>query len=803
MNNRVIKLRQTVSSGKYPICTEKHRLITESFKRTERQPEILRNAAAFAHVLDNITVFIEEGELIVGNAASKPNGVEFGDLNGLWTDQEIDGLKEDEGFTISEEDEAELRSWQAYWKGKTMTARMAHLLENGGLWPFMQLGIVLPAWKGTKEDAERAGAIAGSGMAISPEFGSILVAPDFEKILRKGLNSIIEEAEEQLSTVKFINHEAFEKADYLRSIIISNQAVLRFAARFADLATNLAQTESDPEREKELKRIAETCRRVPGKPARSFYEAMQSFWFMFLTVNPNGTLSYGRFDQIMYPFYANDIEEGRITDEEVLELLELLRVKDMQINITGSRPHREKWSGMGKWHNMIIGGQTPDGQDATNPLTYLILEAAKNCQTPHHTITLRVHEKTPEALMLKALEVVKTGIGMPAFVGDRGHIEFLLSRGIPIDMARDYTLAGCLDVNLVGRSRNVSYPMFVVPRVFDIFMHNGVDPKTGVQVGPRTGEFESFSSYRDLLDAFKEQIVFFMKKHAEYNNVFLRAYQELYPQPVLSSLMSDGVSEGKDVLNRRFPFENSCTMNAIGMINVSDSLAAIKKLVFEEKRTTLSELKSCLDANWQGDGLEKQRKMFLAAPKYGNNNEYVDLIAKDLYRFWCDTVGTLDGLLGAKQVPSAISIAAQWPGGEETGATPDGRHAGDCLADGTMSAMRGMDTHGPTSLIQSAATIDQLPISTTLMNMKFHPSAFKTTDDMRKLSMLIRTYFRLGGKHIQFNVVGRDVLIKAQQKPEEHRDLIVRVAGYSAYFVQLGKVIQNEIIGRTEYDNAA
>lgn len=802
MNDRVTKLRQTVSSGKYAICTEKHRLITESFKQTERQPEILRNAAAFAHVLDNITIFIEDGELIVGNAASKPNGVEFGDLNGLWTDQEIDGLKEDEGFTISEEDEAELRSWQTYWKGKTMTARMAHLLEDGGLWQFIQLGIVLPAWKGTKEDAERAGAIAGGGMAVSPEFGSILVAPDFEKILHNGLNSIIEEAEEELSKVRLINREAFEKADYLRSVIISNKAVLRFAIRFADLASNLARKESDPVRKKELERIAETCRWVPANPARDFYEALQSFWFMFLMVNPNGTLSYGRFDQIMYPFYANDIEEGRITDKETLELLELLRVKDMQINITGSRPHREKWSGMGKWHNMIIGGQTPEGDDATNPLTYLILEAAKNCQTPHHTISLRVHEKTPEELMLKALEVVKTGIGMPAFVGDRGHVEFLLSRGITIDMARDYTLAGCLDVNLVGRSRNVSYPMFVVPRVFDIFMHNGVDPKTGAQVGPKTGDFESFSTYSDLLSAFKEQTAFFMKKHAEYNNVFLRAYQELYPQPVLSSLMADGVATGKNVLNRRFPFENSCTMNAIGMINVSDSLAAIKKLVFEEKKTTLSELKSCLDANWRGDEHEKQRKMFLAAPKYGNNDEYVDLIAKDLYRFWCDTVNTLDGLIGAKQVPSAISIAAQWPGGEETGATPDGRYAGDCLADGTMSAMRGMDTHGPTSLIQSAATIDQLPISTTLMNMKFHPSAFKTNDDMRKLSMLIRTYFSLGGKHIQFNVVDREILHKAQEAPEEHRDLIVRVAGYSAYFVQLGEVIQNEIIGRTEYDKA-
>jgi pyruvate formate-lyase/glycerol dehydratase family glycyl radical enzyme len=803
MNSRVAKLRQAACSGKYPICTEKHRLITESFKLTERQPEILRNASALAHVLDNITIFIEDDELIVGNAASKPHGVEFGDLNGLWTNEEIDGLKADEGFTITDEDESELRSWQSYWKGKTMTARMAQIFEDTDLWQFVRLGIVLPAWRGTKEDAERAGAIAGSGLAVGPEFGSILVAPDFEKVLRYGLNHFIEEAEKELRRTRLNSQEAFDKVDYLRAVIMANKAILRFVARFAKLAREMASKEFSPARKEELLKIAYTCSRIPAQSASSFYEAMQSFWFMFLMVNPNGTVSFGRFDQIMYPYYAKDIAEGKLTDEDVLELLELLRIKDMQIYITGSRPHREKWSGMGKWHNMIIGGQTPGGKDATNPLTYLILEAAQQCRTTHHTITLRVHEQTPEELMLKALEVVKTGIGMPAFIGDKGHIEFLQRRGLPIADARDYVLAGCLDINLVGQSRNVAYPMFIVPRVFDIFVHNGVDPKTGMQVGPRTGNFEDFNSFDDLLKAFKEQTAFFMRRHAEYNNTFLRAYGELYPQPVLSSLMQNGITSGKDLLSRRLPFENACIMNAVGMINVADSLAAVKKIVFEDKIVTLAELKNCLDANWQGNTCGELRKVFLAAPKFGNHNEYVDLIAKDLYTFWCETVSSLDGLFGEKQVPSAISIAAQWPGGEETGATPDGRLTGDCLADGTMSAMRGMDKHGPTALVQSAATIDQAPISTTLMNMKFHPSALKSADDMRKLSALIKTYFSLGGKHLQFNVVDRKVLHLAQQNPVEHKDLIVRVAGYSAYFVQLGRVIQDEIIGRTEYEKTA
>jgi pyruvate formate-lyase/glycerol dehydratase family glycyl radical enzyme len=802
MNERVHKLRKTVGPGEYYICSEKCRLITESFKKTERQPEILRNAAAFVHVLDHIPIFIEDNELIVGNTASKPRGIEFGNLFGVWCDEEIDGLKEDEGFVVSSEDEAELRNLQTYWAGRTFSARMSQIFDDERLWPYVTLGVTLPPAPRNAQEFEKGSAIAGNGMGVSPEHGAILYGPDYRKVLYGGLTSIIEEAETELRNTRFSSEDAFEKIDFLRAVITANKAIIRFASRFADLATELAGKEQDVTRKKELEKIADTCRWVPAHPARSFYEAMQSFWFTYLMVNPNGTVSIGRFDQYMYPFYAKDIKEGRTTDEEVLELLELLRIKDMQIISTGCRAHRQKWSGLGKWHNMILGGQTPEGRDATNELTYLILEAAKDCQTPHHTLTIRVHERTPEKLMLKALEVVKTGIGMPAFIGDKGHIEFLLARGIPISAARDYILAGCLDINLTGNSLIVSEPMFIVPRVFDIFMHNGVDPKSGKQVGPETGELTEFQSFEDLLAAFKKQMIHFMEQHAEFNNIFHETFAELYPLPFASSLMSDSIKAGKDMLKRRLLFPNGSVMNAVGMINVADSLAAVKKLVFDEKKVTMAELKLCLDANWQGNGYGEMRKMFLGAPKYGNHDEYVDLVARDLYTFWCDTVNSLDALHGAKQVPSAISIAAQWPGGEETGATPDGRCRGDCLADGTMSAMRGMDRQGPTALILSAATIDQLPISTTLMNMKFHPTALNSPDDMHKVSDLIKTYFSLGGKHIQFNVVGREILRKAQEAPEEHRDLIVRVAGYSAYFVQLGKVIQNEIIGRTEYEKA-
>lgn len=797
MNQRIAKLREGLHVDKYSISSEKARLFTESFKQTEGEPQIIRRAKALANILDKITIFIEDGELIVGNAASKPMGLEVDYDYGIWSREEIGWLRE-EGYTISDEDESEIISMNEYWKARTLVGRSGEIFDDERLWPFKQSGVALPPWKSREEGS--GGGYAQGGMGLGPGF--YLLGVDFAKVLNDGFNKIIEDAEEELKNVRFTSADSVKKVDFLKAVIISLKAIIRFANGFADLATEMALTEEDPTRKKELERIAETCHWVPVNPARTFYEALQSFWFTFLMINPSTTAAAGRFDQYMYPFYKKDKEEGRINDEEVLELLECLRIKDMQINRTSGKINRQKNTGMAKWHNWTIGGQTPEGEDATNGLSYLILEAAKRCQSPHHTITVRVHEGTPEALMLKALEVVKTGIGMPAFVGDKSYIEYLLSQGVPLKVARDYIMTGCLDVNIVGQSRIASYDMFIVPLVFYIFMHNGVDQNTGKQVGIKTGDLESFESFDDFVRAFKEQLAHFMSLSAECNNIHLRVNAELFPDPVRSSLMVDAIEEGKDILDRTLPFENAAVLNAVGMINVADSLVAIKKLVFDEKKVTMKELKAALDANWQGDGYEEIRKMCLAAPKYGNDDDYADSIARDLYQFWADTAVTFDTIFGGKHKPTGISISAQWPGGALTGATPDGRYAGECLADGTMSPMRGRDTHGPTAVIKSAAKIDQVPYQATLLNMKFHPSALRTTEDMRKLSDLIRTYFSLGGKHIQFNVVSKETLLEAQRHPENYRDLVIRVAGYSAYFVQLGKVIQDEIIGRMEYQLA-
>lgn len=796
MNKRIRILRERLNVDHFPICIEKATLVTESLRRTEGEPEILRRAKATAHFLDRRTIFIEDDELIVGNIAAKPMGMEAGTMGPTWPAEDIAALRKG-GLSLSDEDEALLRSLDDYWKdkGRTLDERQGFFYDDERMWPFIQSGILCPPWK--KKNEGRGQGSAGIGWGLGLAYTLVIV--DFAKVLDRGLNRIIRDAEAELRQVRYFSAGDIKKTIFLKSVIICLSAVVRIAGRYGDLAASMAVSEKDPIRKKELEEIAVACRRVPGEPARNFREAMQSFWFTWLMIL-GGATPGGRFDQFMYPFYREDIASGRIDDAAVLELLECLRIKVMQYNfVGGGKLQREKWSGMARWHNWVIGGVTRDGEDASNPLSYLILEAAMDCPSPHHTITLRVHEGTPEKLMAKALEVVKLGMGMPAFVGDPSYIGYLTGQGVPLEDARDYALSGCLDVNLPGKSRTSAIGMFIVPRVFEIFMNNGYDTRTETQLGPITGTMDSLATFEDFMAAFKEQLAHFMSLAAEEHNILLRAHTDLFPDAFHSALMDGAIQVGRDVLDRTMPFENGSVLNLVGMINVADSMAAVKKLVYDERKITLPELKAALDGDWQGETFAAIRKLCLAAPKYGNGDPYVDTIARELYKFWAETASTFKTAWGGTVKPTGISITAHAPGGAMTCATPDGRCAGQTLADGTLSPAQGMDVNGPTAVFRSAMTVDQIPFQATLLNMKFDPSALKTETDRQKLSMLIRTYFSQGGKHVQFNVVNREMLLEGQKAPEKHRDLIVRVAGYSAYFVGLGKPVQDEIICRTEY----
>ena len=799
MRNRIEKLKQRLAVEAFPICVEKAGLVMDALRRTEGEPAILRRARATAHYLDNKSIFIEDDELIVGNIASKPMGMEAGSLGPTWPEDELDDLRKS-GLSISDEDAAFLRSFDDYWKdkGRTLDERQGQFYDDDRLWPFIQSGILCPPWRDRKEGRGSAAAGVGWGLGC----GLSLIIVDYAKVINEGLESLVQAAETELKELRYMSADDVRKGDFLRSVLIALPAIIRLANRFGDLAEGMAREQSDPQRRRELEAIAEICRRVPAKPARTFREAMQAFWFIWAMI-ANGTTPGGRFDQFMYPLYRQDKEAGRITDDDALELLECLRIKVMQFNfVGGGKLQRAKWAGMARWHNWVIGGVDEDGNDATNELSYLILEAARELRTPHHTITVRVHDATPEPLMVKALEVVKTGIGMPAFVGDRSYIEYLTGQGVSLSDARDYALAGCLDVNLPGKSRIHAIGMFIVPKVLEIAMNNGVDPRSGKQLGPVTGEFADFATFGAFDAAFKTQLAHFMSLTAEEHNILLQAQRELFPDPVHSALMADAIKVGRDVLDRVMPFENGSALNLVGMINVADSMAAIKRIVFDEKLVSAGDLKAALDANWEGERNQFIHRLCVNSPKYGNGEAFVDEIAADLYQFWADTTVTFPTAWGGTTKPTGISITAHVPGGALTGATPDGRCAGETLADGTISPAQGRDTLGPTAAIRSAIAINQLPYQATMLNMKFHPSALEGTEDLKKLASLIKVYFGAGGKHVQFNIVNKEMLLEAQREPSKHRDLVVRVAGYSTYFVSLGKPTQDEIIQRTEYGAA-
>lgn len=792
MKERVLRMKEKLNVSKYPLCIEKFRIATETLAQTEDESNVIRRAKILANILENITIFIDEDEPFVGAAASKPFGMEIDYEYGTWTQDEIDALKSEQ-YYITPEDEAELQELNKKFGDKNLVAEMGKVFfESERLWPFMKSGLILPPWKGKKVGS--GGGYAQSGIGLGPGF--FLIGVDYNRILNDGSLKIIAEAEEELKNLRYFSGDCLEKADFLKSVIIVHKAFINFANRYADLAAEMASKEKNEKRRKELERIEEACRNVPANPARNFFEALQAFWFVFLLVTPSPTAAACRFDQYMYPFYKKDIEAGITTDEEVLELLECLRIKDVAINRVSGMQNRKKNSGMAKWHNWTIGGVTKDGKDASNELTYLLLEAAKETQIPHHTLTLRVHENTPEKLMMKALEVVRTGLGMPAFVSDKSYIEFFMRQGMSLEDSREYVMTGCLDGNIPAMSRTVAVPMFIIPLVLDIFMNNGFDKGTNEMVGIKTGDITEMKTFEEFKAGFYKQLEYLLGLAVEKCNIELITQRRLFSDPFRSSLMKDAIKVGKDVLSRKMPFENGISLCTIGGINTADSLAAVKRLVYEDKKYSMKQLKDALAADWEG--YEDMRKDFLAAPKYGNDDSYVDLIAADLYTFVEQTLGKMDTAYGGKAVPTAISITSHQPGGALTGATPDGRRKGEILADGSMSPMHGMDKNGPLAILKSAMKVDQAAYQATLLNMKFHPSALKTEEDLKKLGSMIKTYFNNGGKHVQFNVVDKETLCEAQREPETHSDLVVRVAGYSAYFTVLGKEMQDEIIERTE-----
>ncbi|MFC1534458.1 pyruvate formate lyase family protein, partial [Thermodesulfobacteriota bacterium] len=611
------------------------------------------------------------------------------------------------------------------------------------------------------------------------------------------------DVEKELESTPIRSVESFNKTAFLEALTIVIRAGIQYGKRYAALARDLAKKEEGI-RKDELEKMAEVCEWVPGNPARTFHEALQTMWFCLVMIYWDTGGAYaavpGRVDQYLYPYYQRDMEEGRITNEDVIDLLECLRVKMSAFRKFRSTYSLRGTSGEATFLNCTLGGQTVEGEDAVNELSYLWIEAAMRTKTPHPTLSIRWHDNLSPDFAMKAAELNRLGLGFPAWFGNESQIQYLLGRGIPREEAWDYALAGCVLSTLPGKSA-ATWPMILsMPKILELALHDGVDPATGKQFGPNTGRFEDFKAFEELIEAYKEQVDYFIRHDAKNLNKMRISRSVLLPQLAASYLFDDCIERGDSPVGGGSRYQDGAMyLLPIGIIDVVDSLAAIKRYIYEEKSIDKAELIAALADNFQGK--EDVLRLLLDAPKFGNDNDYVDNIAVDLYSWICNLLEGVDACYGAKYVCAPHSISFQGSAGETVGALPSGRLAGLSLADGGVSPGQGWDKSGPTAVIKSAGKIDQVPIYGTLFNMKFLPSSLKTKEDLTKFLILISTYLGdYGGQHIQFNVIDREILLDAQRHPKNYGNLVVRVAGYSALWVELHREIQDELIKRTEHD---
>ena len=790
VSDRIQRMKDYLEVDVHPICTEKAEIVLDSWARHEGLPAVLRRAYMTADYLDKRTIFIEPDELIVGNVAAKPHGAEIHTVTPAWPEDDLFNITHGGGLSITDEEHKALRATDKFWFNEDATSKQRSFYEQQGryygpedddrMWDFIKSGVMCPPWK----DRAHGRGFGGAGWALGEAMGLSFFLPDYGKIITEGLDVTLQKAKKALHDLRYTDGEAIHKHDYWQGCILVIEAMERMYYRYGDVAEEEAAKCTDPQRKKELERIADTCHWISKNGARDFKDAMQAFWFYFLMI-ATGTTGGGRFDQYMYPFYKKSIESGDMTDDDVLEYLEMLRCKLMQFFfVMGGAKQRQKWAGKARWHNFIIGGCDKDGKEASNELTFLMMKAAKEARLTQNTLTLRVSKDTPDDVMLAAMDLVSTGIGMPSFVSEDSYIKTLESYGVPTENARDFVITGCVDMHLPGRSLCHAMGMFIVPKVLEITMNNGVLKETGEVIGLRTGEMKDFETYEDFYQAFLKQERHFMELAAEEHNILCAISRDYLPDVVESAFADQGIESGKDIGSRTMMLDNVSVLNAVGTVNVGDSLMAIKKVVFEDHACTMGELKEALDANWEGH--EDLRKLCKEAPKYGNNIKEVD------------DASSFKNINGNPTMVSGISITAHAPGGAYTMATPDGRYDGETLADGCASPVQGCDVCGPISTFTSAMDIDTDEFLAFLMNMKVSPSSMKTDEDKMKLASMVKTFLTNGGKQVQFNCVSRATLEDAQVNPEKHKDLIVRVAGYSAYFNDLTVAVQDEVKERTE-----
>lgn len=792
LTERMNHFREELLEAKPYVCAERAILTTEAYKEHADKPVHLKRAYMLEKILNNMTIFIEDDTLIVGNQASSNRSAPiFPEYAMDWVINELDDFEKRDGdvFYITEETKEKLKGIADYWYHNTVKDKGLALMPPSSK-VFYDLGIIKAEGNITSGDAH--------------------IAVDYGKIMKFGLKDYERRTKEAMAALDLTDFNNIKKYHFYQAILIVIKAVKDFAKRYADLALEMAKKEINEKRKAELLEISRIMNKVPYEAADSYYEAIQSMWFihLILQIESNGhSLSYGRMDQYLYPYYKKDLEAGVITEDSACELLTNLWLKTFTINKIRSWSHTQFSAGSPLYQNVTIGGQTPDKKDAVNPLSYLILKSVAQTRLPQPNLTVRYHKGLDDKFMNECIEVVKLGFGMPAFNSDEIIIPSFIKRGIKEEDAYNYSAIGCVEVAVPGkwgyRCTGMSFLNF--PKSLLIAMNNGVDPKSGIKLVEGVGHFKDMTSYDDLKKAWDVIIRDFTRHSVIIENCCDLVLEAEVPDILCSALVEDCIGRGKAIKEGGAVYDFVSGLQ-VGIANLADSLAAIKKLVFEEKKISPSELWSALESDFAGEeGKRMQNMLIYDAPKYGNDDDYVDLLIKEAYEVYIDEVVKYPntrygrGPIGGLRYAGTSSISANVGQGLGTLATPDGRNAGTPLAEG-CSPSHSMDTNGPTAVFKSVAKLPTEDITGgVLLNQKVTPALLSKEENKQKLIMLIRTFFnRLKGFHVQYNVVDRETLLDAQKHPEKHRDLIVRVAGYSAFFNVLSKQTQDDIIERTE-----
>ncbi len=789
---RTRKLKETYMGHKPALCAERSVLVTESYRETEALPPVLRQALAFDKVLSQMPVWIQDGELIVANIASRPRGAFlFPEYDHAWLMKELDRIstRKVDPWLLSDDDKARLKGCKDYWQGKSLAA-MADAL--------------------TVDEVRQAERNTFMDIRMAKQGGIGHIAPDIEGVITRGLSSFIQSAEEHIRRLDLSRPDDYARLPFLRAVVIADKAVIKWAGRFAALAREKAAAEPDAARRRELEQIAETCEWVPANPARSFREALQVVALIMASVQieTNGvSIGTGRLDQYCYPYYQRDISSGALTKAEALELLECLWLKLAESNIVSMEVLTFAHNGYPFWIQVPIGGQTADGYDATNELSYLLLDVSSNMQLHEPTVSARIHKRTPDRFLIQCCEAIKShGGGHPALFNDEVIIPSQLAYvpGMTKEDAYNYSVIGCSEIGFGGKgTEGIAQHAMSLGRVVELMLQ-GTSPITGRPLETGPGGMLSWSGPEDMMRAYWEQVKHWSRISFLQSLPLIEAHNRYRPCPYLSSLTRDCIGRGTSYYDGGALFGNRMTnICIVGIATLANSLAAIRKLVFDDRAITMAQLKHALETNFEDVSTSPTgpaiQDMCRRAPKYGNDDPYVDNLAKDCLNLLLKELRQYQTLPGQGQGATISPVGAHITYGLLCGATPDGRKATTPLSD-ACSPAQGTDVNGPTATIKSVSTLEHINlVQGTIFNMKMHPGALQTRAGMQKWADLVRTYFDLGGWEIQFNVVSADTLKEAQEHPEEHQDLVVRVVGYSAFFVELDKAVQDDIIARTEH----